>query len=168
MSRVRRRLPIALVLAALVLLPLPVAAQAGAGGGSGNLVAYLDGKPLQLSEVGNHYCDDFSYPVITCFSDSARLQSRVSSILSAAAIDYVVIYDYTGYAGAYMYVSEDYTVLALIGWNDRISSFRGVNSETGHFYQDWFYGGTGWYFCCNWQYASLGSADNSFSSVHRN
>jgi len=132
------------------------------------LSADLDGLPLPLNEVANWYCDDFSYPAIHCFRDENDLAAREAAILATTAVSYVTIYDYAWYAGPYMHVSEDYTALVFIGWDDRISSYKGRNSEDGHFYVDWFYGGTGYYFCCNQQAASLGSFDNQFSSIHRN
>jgi hypothetical protein len=67
-----------------------------------------------------------------------------------------------------MYFSADYSALALIGWNDRISSFIGQNSGSANFWTDWFFSGSYYSFCCNQQIASLGSYDNSFSSVIRN
>lgn len=130
--------------------------------------ADLDGKPIDLTDVGRWYCDDFSYPAIHCFSNPDELEARATQILATTAIDYVTVYDQTGFAGSYMHMSEDYTVLAWVGWNDRISSLRGTNSQSGHFYVDWFFGGTIWGFCCNQQFTSLGSYDNAFSSVHRN
>jgi hypothetical protein len=100
--------------------------------------ADLDGKPIDLTEVGRWYCDDFSYPAIHCFSNPDELEARATQILATTAIDYVTVYDQTGFAGSYMHMSEDYTVLAWVGWNDRISSLRGTNSQSGHFYVDWF------------------------------
>jgi len=144
----------------------PLQARAGTVSAD-QLTATLDGKPLELKQVANYYCDDFSYPEIHCFTHPATLESRVAPIISAAAIDYVTVYDFSLFAGPYMYMSQDYTVLAVIGWNDRISSFVARNSETGHFYTDWFYSGTGYYFCCNQQVGSLGSYSDTFSSVHR-
>lgn len=41
-----------------------------------------------------------------------------------------------------MYVAADATALAIIGRNDRVSSFKGVNSLSGTFNVDWFYGGS--------------------------
>jgi len=139
-----------------------------AAGSRSGLTADLDGRPLKLSDVGNWYCDDFSYPVIHCFSDPSQLEARTTSILAVTAVDYVTVYDYTTFAGSYMHMSEDYTVLAWIGWNDRISSLKGRNSESSHFYVDWFWGGTSYGVCCNQQLSSLGGFDNAFSSVHRN
>lgn len=131
------------------------------------LTATLDGKPLELKLVGDYYCDDFSYPEIQCFSSPIQLESKAAPTLAATAVDYVTIYDFTAFAGSYMHVSQDYTVLATIGWNDRISSFKARNGETGHFYTDWFYSGTSYVICCNQAVGSLGSYDNTFSSVHR-
>ena len=34
-------------------------------------------------------------------------------------------------------------------------------------FTDWLFGGSSWPFCCNSQVASLGSYDNTFSSVQR-
>ena len=142
----------------------PTAATA-AGSADKGLRAYLDGKPLKLEDVGDWYCDDFSYPVIQCFTNSTELEIRDATVLSTSSIDYVTIYDFTTFAGSFMQVSQDYSVLATIGWNDRISSFKARNSQDGHFYTDWFYSGTGYYFCCNQQVTSLGAYDNTFSSV---
>jgi hypothetical protein len=131
------------------------------------VTATLDGRPLKLAEVANWYCDDFSYPTITCFSDPQSLNTRDAAVLSTTSLEYVTIYDFTGFTGSFMQVSQDYTVLATIGWNDRVSSFKARNSLDGHFFTDWFYGGTGYYFCCNQNVQSLGSFDNTFSSVHQ-
>lgn len=159
-----RRIP-ALVglLAALSMAPAPALAVST----DTQLAATLDGKPLPLKQIGNWYCNDFAYPLIRCYSNPGSLEVAVNSILSATAVNYVIVYDYTTFGGSYMYMSQDYTALVTIGWNDRISSFVALNGEDGHFYTDWFYGGTGYYFCCNQQVSSLGSYDNTFSSVHR-
>lgn len=140
----------------------------GLAGPPDGLHADLDGKPLQLAQVGNYYCEDFSYPAIHCYSDSRALEASVSTTLAATSIDYVVIYEFTTFQGAYMYLSQDYSILAFIGWNDRISSFRGINSQSGVFWTDWLYSGTRYAFCCNVWVSSLGVYDNSFSSVFQN
>jgi hypothetical protein len=132
------------------------------------LTADLDGKPLVLAEVGRHFCHDFDYPAIHCFSSSKALEASVSATLATTDLLFVVLYEYPLFAGSYIYISQDYSALVTIGWNDRASSFIARNNQAGHFYTDWFYGGTGYYFCCNQQIASLGSFDNTFSSVHLN
>lgn len=137
------------------------------------LHADLDGKPLDLVNVGAYFCQDFDYPRIHCFSSPTALEASVSVTLNAAAssattVNYVIVYEFTSYQGAYMYMSQNYSLLGLIGWNDRISSFRGLNSQAGVFWTDWLYSGTMFSYCCNTWYGSLGSFDNTFSSVYRN
>jgi hypothetical protein len=138
------------------------------------LSADLDGKPMALVDVGLHYCHDLDYPIIHCFSQAKALESEMrarnatSGITAAAGTGvYATVYEYTLFQGAYMHMSQNYTCLACIGWNDRISSFVALNSQTGNFYTDWFYGGTVYGFCCNQQLTGLGSFDNTFSSVYR-
>lgn len=141
-------------------------AAATLGDSAASMRADLDGKPIALSDVGRHYCEDFTAPAIHCYSTKSALETAAAP-LAAAATNYVVVFEFTTYAGNYMYMSQDYTVLATIGWNDRISSFMALNSESGHFFTDWFYGATTWGFCCNQQVPGLGAYDNTFSSVHR-
>jgi hypothetical protein len=131
------------------------------------LVAFLDGMPLPIDEIPDYYCDDFSFPVIQCSVEASTLDVRLSLVLSASAVDYVTIYDQAGFFGTFMNVSQDYSALSAIGWNDRISSFKGRNSETGTFYTDWFYGGSSWSFCCNVQQPTLNAYNNTFSSIRR-
>jgi hypothetical protein len=137
------------------------------GSAGSNLTADLDGRPLELANVGSYYCHDFAYPKIHCFSQPATLNAAVQPILAAGSSTYVVVFDYAFFAGPYMYLSQNYTVLALIGWNDRISSFIVENNHSGKFWTDWFYSGSYYFFCCNEQVASLGSYDNTFSSVYQ-
>lgn len=133
------------------------------------LTADLDGKPIELEEVGNWYCHDFDYPAIHCFSASKDLNAEPEVALAAASgTVYITIYEFMTYQGAYMHMSENYSLLSLIGWNDRISSFVAKNSMSGALWTDWLYSGTRYNFCCNQQVGSLGSYDNSFSSVFHN
>ena len=131
------------------------------------LTATLDGKSIPLEDVGRYYCDDFSYPEIRCSSTPVLAEARAKLVTVLAAIDYVTIYDQSNYGGAFLHASQDYSALTFIGWNDRISSFKGRNSETGTFYVDWFYSGTSWGFCCNTQTPNLGIYNNTFSSIIR-
>lgn len=163
--RSRRARAAFLAVGALLGLALLPAGASAASPSSGGLTATLDGRPLKLSLVANWYCDDFSYPVITCFSDPERSNLRTAAVLSTSSVTYVTIYNFTSWTGSFMQVSENYPVLAYIGWNDRISSFKVRNSLEGDFFTDWFYGGTLYYFCCNQNVPSLGVFDNTFSSV---
>ena len=143
------------------------------------MYADLDGKPIALVEVGKYYCHDLDFPAIHCFSDPDVLESKMNSgdslaesgfagaIAAAGTGVYATVYEYTTFQGSYMHLSQNYTCLGCIGWNDRISSFVVLNSQSGNFYTDWFYGGTVYGFCCNQQRTGLGSFDNTFSSVYR-
>jgi hypothetical protein len=141
----------------------PVAARSGPG----VLVADLEGQAIALARVGELQCDDFDFPRIHCFRTRLALDSAVAGVLSTSAVNYVAIFENISYGGAAMYVSQDYSVLAGIGWNDRISSFKVQNSETGTFYADWFYLGTSYPFCCNSNVSSLGGYNDTFSSILR-
>jgi hypothetical protein len=115
-------------LASLFAIALILPAQISAGEAAANEVrtADLEGKPIALVDVGKWYCQEFAHPAIHCYSSAAALESAVAAPLAAAttsALTYVAVYDYTLYQGGYMYMSDNYTVLSLIGWNDRISSF---------------------------------------------
>ena len=147
--------------------PSPASAGDGAADVVATLTATLDGKPIPLADVGNYFCDDFSYPVIRCSTSQLVFEARATLNALLTSVDYVTIWEYEYYAGSGMNVSQDYTVLALIGWNDRISSFKARNGETGAFHTDWFYGGSTWSFCCNQQLPTLGGYNNTFSSVNR-
>jgi hypothetical protein len=120
-----------------------------------------------LSSVSKYHCQDLDYPRIHCFRTEIDLEMSAASLLAASASSYVIAWDQPTYAGTSFIFTQDYTVLATIGWNDRISSFKAQNSQTGHWYTDWFYGGSSWYFCCNVQQPSLGAYNDIFSSVHR-
>jgi hypothetical protein len=154
---------LALSLSFLVNLPgAAIAADAAT-----TLNAYVDGKPIPLGDVSKYYCDDLSYPDIECSRTPLAITTRATLATLLTSVDYVTIWDLPGYSGTFMNISQDYTMLSLIGWNDRISSFKVRNGETGTFFVDWFYNGSQWSFCCNTQQPSLGGYDNSFSSVQR-
>jgi hypothetical protein len=151
------------------------------------LRADLDGKPIELVEVGKWYCHDLDYPAIHCFSDPAVLEEKMvdraeirnapigrfadaradNQLLAATGSVYVTVYEFTTYQGAYMHMAQDYSMLSVIGWNDRISSFVAKNGQSGVFWTDWLYTGTRFSFCCNGQFGSLGGFNDSFSSLFR-
>lgn len=133
----------------------------------GGVVAFADGRPIPINQVSRYYCDDFSYPVIHCSSLPLAVEARAVSVALAAGVNYATIYDQAYFFGTYMNVSQDYGSLLSIGWNDKVSSFKGRNSETGRFWTDWFSSGTSWSFCCNQNVGSLGLYNNTFSSMHR-
>lgn len=142
--------------------------QARSVGAAEGLTAYLDGKPIEPVQVGNWYCHDFDYPAIQCFSDPKELGGSAKASMAAASVTYVTVYEFTTYQGAFMHMSENYSMLSLIGWNDRISSFAVKNSQSGAFWTDWLYSGTRYNFCCNSSVGSLGGYNDTFSSVFHN
>lgn len=148
------------------------------------LQADLEGVPIDAAEASAHYCHDFEYPVIRCFRTAAGLEEAVggeamgsSTDPSAASVvvpaafgpnDYVTIYSGPSYAGPYAHLAQNYDALAVIGWNDNISSFKGRNNRNGIFREHWFGGGASFSFCCNQTAISLPAGiDNTFSSVYQ-
>lgn len=164
----------ALVLLAAVLLVPPATVTAAEA--PTVVTADLAGRPIELEGVAGYHCHDLDFPRIHCF-DSARardaalaLEAGAASLspLGVTAVSYVVVYEHASYGGASLVVSEDYTSLTFIGWNDRISSFKAQNGETGSFWWDWFYGGGMPYtFCCNQNVANLGTWNDNISSIQR-
>jgi hypothetical protein len=165
--RTRHVLPTSRAVLSSLLVALLWVPPAHAGAGGTELRADLNGKEIELVEVANFYCHDFDFPRIHCFTSLEELSSDSAVVRAVTATNYLAIFENMSYNGAAMYVSEDYTVLTWIGWNDRISSFKALNSQSGTFHTDWFYGGTRYNFCCNTQVSNLGSFNDSFSSVKR-
>jgi hypothetical protein len=82
--------------------------------------------------------------------------------------DYVTIYSEPSYGGSYAHLAANYDQLWLIGWNDRVSSFKVRNDGRGRFYGNWYGSGTIYSFCCNSTVPWMTSTtDNTFSSVYR-
>jgi len=166
MDRVHGR-TLALIAAGMLITTLLGPSAAFAADADPALTATLDGRPIPVEDVGKYDCDDFSYPEIQCWSTRVLADSRALLVTLLTAVDYVTIYDGTSYTGASMNVSQDYGTLSTMGWNDRISSFKGRNNEAGSFWTDWFSNGTRYAFCCNTQVSNLGAYSNTFSSVQR-
>lgn len=164
-----------LVMVALLGLLLGTTPSALAGAvDDGPRSADLDGKPIALSSVALYHCHDLDVTVIHCFRRAAERDASIENAsaglggaLAVAAVVYVTMYENASYGGASMAVSQDYDILATIGWNDRVSSYKGRNAETGRFYVDWFAGGISDSFCCNQWVSTLGSFNDAFSSVYR-
>ena len=158
--------------AVLVGLLMALAVSSPARAAAPEVRATLDGRPIPISEIAEHDCHDLDFPVIRCFTDASDRDVSLSvagslSVAATAGVTYVTVWDGTSFTGASISLSQDYDTLVTIGWNDKISSFKGRNAETGRFYVDWFHGGASYSFCCNQQIASLGSLNNTFTSVYR-
>jgi hypothetical protein len=147
---------------------------------SGMLRADLEGRPITLRSVAQFYCHDFDWPEIHCFTTSIQLEAAVvdrigatgptstASVQSATAVSYIRVFDLSWYAGGYIYLSADYANLGVIGWNDRISSYNGTNSEDSALYVNTSYAGSTLLVCCNNKAATLSPTfDNQISSTKR-
>jgi len=160
------------ILAVLLLASLAGPATAKSGG-EPVVVADLEGRPIATGEISLYFCHDRAFPRIHCFVTARGLEEDLASgatvgATAASASDYVQIYAGVDRAGASMTVSQNYDTLALVGWNDRIRSYRGLNGASGIFYVDWFATGDYLVFCCNVTDPSLPVAfDHQFTSVYR-
>jgi hypothetical protein len=161
---------------AAVLLLLALAGQATADPGSeAVIVADLEGIPIAAGEVSRYFCHDRAFPSIHCFATAGALEQELATAESAAvgtmvasAADYVQIYAGTDRTGASMVVSQDYDTLFVVGWNDRIRSYRGLNSARGFFWTDWYATGSSLAFCCNVVDLTLPATfDRAITSVYR-
>ena len=159
-----RRLAALAVAAGICMLTLGPATALAAPAGA-TMSADLDGRPIALSDVARYACHDIDYPRIRCFSSQAARDTSAAPLLASASATYVIVWADATFAGSSLIVSQDYTVLATLGWNDRIRSFKAQNNLNGRFWTDWFYGGTAYYFCCNQQVSYLGAYNDTFSSV---
>jgi hypothetical protein len=168
------RLSIAAVAVVLVVAADP----AGAYGTP--LSADLEGTPITLRDVGRYHCHDLAYPRLHCFRTSERSEAAVRAIderrttrtrrrtsgsAATTAASYVRIFDGSGYAGSSAYLSQSYSTLGTIGWDNRVSSFKSLNLGYGAFYTGTSYGGTSRAFAGGDAVSSLGGLDNTFSSV---
>ena len=136
--------------------------------------ADLDGLAIEPSDVGRYYCHDRDYPLVHCFRTAKALEAarRFDGAAALALVlppgTYVTIYSLPSYAGSYMHVTQNYDTLVVVGWNDRIRSYRGKNNGSGTFWTDWFATGTRLDFCCNVQVPILtASMDQKITSVYR-
>ncbi len=154
--------------ASLVLLP----AQLANANSSPLLHATLDGQPIDPRAAGNYFCHDFLYPEIRCFSENERLEQDVEQLEAVTGLlgitaSYVQVFEHIGYAGNTAKLSQDYSDLSSIGWNDVISSYK-VSSMAGAFWEHVFFSGLKDSFCCGQWVSDVGGTFNDkFSSLDR-
>jgi hypothetical protein len=129
--------------------------------------ADLEGTVIPLRDVNKYHCHDLDYPRIHCFRSEVTRDASARTLLATAGTAYVIVWENPSFQGASLIISQDYTALVTLFWNDRISSFKVQNSQSGRFWTDWFYGGTFYAFCCNQQVPLLGAYNDTFSSVYR-
>jgi hypothetical protein len=178
------RLWTAIVLLVSIALMVP----AGVAARDPTIRADLDGRPIPAVQVGDWHCHDFDYPLIHCFRSADELDAAVvslgyeplgpgtstteslgpASLAGLLAVSYVRVFVDASFAGNSAYFSVNYSNLGLIGWNDKISSFVGLDRATGQFWENAGYSGFLFGFCCNAQVSYVGNTSNDkFSSVKR-
>ncbi len=172
MTRVGRSL---LFLIALALLggaaPLPAAA-------GGPIRAVAGGRPISLDAARSLSCHDFDFPVLTCYqtagemeaaaAERARsgLQAQSVGSLAAASTGYVVVYVDGAWGGSARAISQSYSYLGTIGWNDVISSLRSYGAS-GYFTENAPTGGFVYSFYGTSQVTYVGDTYNDkFSAVY--
>ncbi len=163
-------------LSVVMLLALaPAAARATSQNESTTPQAFLDGLPLPIWEVSGYHCHDLALPDILCFvSEEARdaavdllNNGELSSATTTSSSGYVIAYVHASYAGTSVVLSQDYSNLGSIGWNDIISSYKVYTSPNGQFYEHTWYGGRYQTFCCFTNVPYVGDPLNdTFSSFN--
>jgi hypothetical protein len=163
---------------ALVLALFLAAPPAAFAGSEKAIVADLEGKSLHAVDVGKYYCHDLDWPAIHCYRSAQRLEASISTASvgamsmtaarSASATAYIRLYDLAAFSGSYIVLSADYPDLGTIGWNNRASSYVGLNSESSRAWTSLSYQGTWLSICCNQSDATMSPTfDNAISSIER-
>jgi hypothetical protein len=132
--------------------------------------AWLDGKSASVGQASQHHC--IAGTRLDCYSslkarDSAwrvRENGAVGTT-TALASGYVIAYVDASFGGASVVLTQDYSDLSAIGWNDKISSYKVFTSLTGSFWTAANYSGVRQTFCCFTNVSYVGnSVNDTFSS----
>lgn len=174
-----------LILVIGLLLVCPVGAQAGesAGQPDGHLSASLDGQPIPLVEVSRHHCHDFAYPQYTCFR-TARERDRdmpqfvaarsiqrtavrgINGALGTLGVNYVLFFEHSDYGGYSSVTSNPVPDLSVVGWNNKISSFKSTNGGRPRWWDGTSYSGSSWQWGVSAWVSYVGDvANDRFTSV---
>lgn len=131
----------------------------------------LNGRPSSVAIATRHHCHDGVRETLECFTStqerdaSWRLASLAKTPMSSGG--YVIAWVGASYTGSSVVLSQDYSNLGSIGWNDRISAYKVYTSLTGAFYEHSNYWGLTQFFCCFSQVSYVGDAYNDkFSSIN--
>jgi hypothetical protein len=68
----------------------------------------------------------------------------ISGALGTLAVNYVLFYEHSDYAGASGLVSSPVPDLSVVGWNNRISSFKSTNGGRPKWWDGTSYSGLNW------------------------
>lgn len=169
---VQRRLSTFRGLAAVAAVVILGAAIPSGSPESDRLSALLNGKTVPMTEASKHFCHDLAYPVIRCFDSADAAEADESRIMQSTdgvtVVSYVRMYEHRDYGGVWLDLSYDYQDFNSIGWNDRTSSFKGLNCQLGSFFEHTNWSGGQYDFGCNQLVSYVGDAWNDkFSSSRR-
>jgi hypothetical protein len=139
----------------------------------------LDGVLSDLETASQHHCHDIGVALLTCFRSASARDHDAGTTLTTVALNidddqavassssgYVVAWELMTYAGSSVVLSQNYSNLGTIGWNDRISSYKVYTTGSGTFYEHTFYAGRTQQFCCYAQVSSVGTLNNTFSAFY--
>jgi len=144
---------------------------------AGPIRAVMDGKPISLEQARSLSCHDFDFPVLTCFATAVEMEAAAAARagsgagastapLAAATTGYVIVYVDGAYSGNARALSQDYSYLGTIGWNDVISSLRSYGA-TGQFWENAPSGGFEYLFYPTSQVSYVGDYYNDkFSALY--
>ncbi len=141
--------------------------------------AMLGEQEIAVQDVTRYHCHDADYPVLRCFSSARdasagfnaalrRGGTRTSTTLETSAITYIRVFVHSVYQGSSIYLSQNYDNLTSIGWNDVISSYKAMNSQSGTMYENAFMDGRIENFCCNASVSYIGDFMNDRTSSIEN
>jgi len=151
---------------------LPVAATDG-------VQVELEGVSIPRTDAAKYHCHDRDYPVVRCFrtpqardrdgatAEPLGLDAKLAtSVQATSSLFYVTFYEHANYLGASFTTSAQIGDLGVLGWNDRISSFKSLSGQRPKWWQDNNYLGTSWQWAAGAHVANVGDgANDRFSSV---
>ena len=151
---------------------------AGATAATDGLSATYRGQEVALNDTAAHHCHDGDYPQIRCFDSAVErdLDLVVQTARGAIALGpepepppatyYVTWYEAANYGGSSFTASASYSNLGVLGWSDRISSFKSLNNGRPKWWRDPNFAGTTWQWPAGAQVSYVGAGANDlFSSV---
>jgi hypothetical protein len=154
----------------LLATTLPVAVTASTG-----VRATLDGNPASITKASEFNCHDRDYPVLRCFTTVAALeadeanppQSSVLGLVAPLTGPCIRAYKDQNYGGSRLDMYGDVSSFGTYGFNDAISSYQSVYSNSD---VTWFdnnsYGGVSWTWPAGSNLLYVGSgANDRFSSA---
>jgi len=164
----------------------PTATQPSRVDPEGNVVtATYEGQPIDPVQASHYFCHTRDYPVVRCFATQAEVDQDLGLVEPAAAGNtsvrgaslqgrftpdwsggaYTIAYWDINYNGSALTIYGALSSLAILGWNDAVSSIKAVNCGIPRYFVDISYGGYYWQNGCNVWSSSLASYNDTFSSV---